>query len=308
MNLLKNKISPGFKQLLIKIGIFVVVFILFSLIIGQKIVSSSLLEKFNIAFYGGLGYIFLFSIFGFIVLYRNRLSQLKDYKFKKGQIIFLLASISSLICFYILELNISSIEVNVANIIFVHLSFLSPFVFLLLGIFGLEFIKGFIKEFKKELIYFLIFGVITYSLMNAVWSLWPYFSLIVLKVVYFLLSLISQNTSLINSTTIMFDGFAAQIAEACSGIYSIFIFSSLYIFSVLLDWKKINKIKAIGMFIPAILGAFLINILRVFFLMIIGAHISKEIALGFYHSYTGMIFFLIYFAVFWMIFYKWMKK
>jgi len=306
MNL--KKLNPGFKQLLIKTGIFVGAFILFTLIIGQKIVTSSLLYKFNLAIYGGLGYILLFSVFGFIVLYRNRLSQLKPCKFKKKQGIFLLFSLAFLSFFYGIELNISSIEVNFLNTIFVHLLALAPFVFLLLGIFGLEFIKNFVKEFKKELVYFAIFGVIVYSLMNAVWSLWPFFSMIVLKAVYFLLGLVSQNTQLINSTTIMFDGFAAQIAEACSGIYSIFIFSSLYIFSILLDWKKINKTKAVLMFIPAVLGAFLVNILRVFLLMIIGAHVSRELALGFYHSYTGMVFFLIYFAVFWKIFYNWMKK
>lgn len=305
---MKLKLTPGFKQLLIKTGLFVGAFILFSLIIGQKIVTSSLLYKFNLAIYGGIGYILLFSIVGFIVLYRNRLVGLNIPKFKKKQILFLVLSVIALAGFYLLELNISSINVTLINTILVHLFALLPFVLLILGVFGLEFIKGFVKEFRKELIYFLIFGVIVYSLMNAVWNLWPYFSMIVLKAVYFLLGLISQNTQLINSTTIMFDGFAAQIAEACSGIYSIFIFSSLYIFFVLLDWKKINKIKAVLMFFPAVLGAFLVNILRVFFLMIIGAHISREIALGFYHSYTGMIFFLIYFAVFWGIFYRWMKR
>ena len=83
---IKDKIksmNPGFKQLLIKTGIFLGVFILFSLIIGQKIVTSSLLEGFKISIYGGLGYILLFSVVGFIVLYRNRLSQLKGGKFKK---------------------------------------------------------------------------------------------------------------------------------------------------------------------------------------------------------------------------------
>ena len=57
-----------------------------------------------------------------------------------------------------------------------------------------------------------------------------------------------------------------------------------------------------------VLGAFLINIIRVFLLFVIGAFVSKEIALGMYHSYTGMIFFLIYFGVFWFLFYNWMKK
>jgi exosortase/archaeosortase family protein len=57
-----------------------------------------------------------------------------------------------------------------------------------------------------------------------------------------------------------------------------------------------------------VLGAFLANILRVFLIMVFGAHVSKTLALGLYHSYSGMILFLIYFIIFWLIFYKWMKK
>jgi exosortase len=119
---------------------------------------------------------------------------------------------------------------------------------------------------------------------------------------------VSSNVQIINSNTILFDGFAAQIAEACSGIYSIFIFSSLYILFMLVDWKKMNKLKAGLLFIPAVVGAFLVNILRVFLIMIFGAHVSKTLALGLYHSYSGMILFLIYFAIFWRLSYKWMKK
>jgi exosortase/archaeosortase family protein len=212
-----------------------------------------------------------------------------------------------LIGFYILELNIQSIPITATTIILVHVLFVSIFLSLVLGIYGLGFAKSFLKKFKKEIIYFLIFGTIMALLMNVVWSLWPYFSMVVLKAVSFLLNLVGDVT-IINSTTLIYDGFAAQIAEACSGVYSIFIFTGLYLFAVFLDWKIMNKKKAILLFIPAVIGAFLANIFRVFLLMIFGAHVSREAALGLYHSYAGMIFFLIYFLIFWMIFYKWMKK
>ena len=185
---------------------------------------------------------------------------------------------------------------------------MSIFGFLGLGVFGLEFIKDFFNKFKKELIYFLIFGVIVYSLMNLVWKLWPYLSLVVLKIVYFLLKLIISKVQVIGGSTLQVGHFAATIGEACSGIYSIFIFASLYLFGVLLDWKKLNKSKIILIFIPAVLGAFFVNVLRVFLLFIFGAYVSEKLALGLYHSYVGMIFFMIYFTVFWLLFYKWMKK
>src|SRR3989339_710021 len=185
--------DKGFKQFITKSVIFIFLFVFISVIIGQKIVSSSLLYGFKIFIYGGWGYISLFSILGFILLYRERLLKLKVYSFSKGNIF-------------------------------------------------------------------------------------------------------------------VFEGFSAKIGEASSGIYSIFIFISLYLFAVILDWKKLNKTKAGLIFIPAIIGAFFVNILRVFLLFIFGAFVSHDLALGLYHSYTGMIFFLIYFAVFWSLSYNWMKK
>ncbi len=300
--------EKGFRQFLIKSGIFVSLFILISLIIGQKIVASSLLYGFKIFIYGGMGKIFLFSILGFILLYRKRILELKSYEYKKKNIFFLLVSLACVIGFYILEINISLISISLINIVLIHALFLSIFIFLGLGVFGLEFIKDFLKKFKTELFYFLIFGIIVYSLMNLVWSLWVYFSLVVLEVVYFLLKLIISDVHIIGASTLQLGSFTATIGEACSGIYSIFIFASLYLFGVFLDWKKLNKVKAILIFIPAVLGAFFANVLRVFLLFIFGAYVSEDIALGLYHSYTGMIFFLIYFAVFWLLFYKWMKK
>ncbi len=296
-----------FKQFLIKTGIFVALFIAFSALIGTKLYANNLLEGWKIEIYGRIGYILLFSIAGFILLYRKRLMKFEKFKKKAIDFVFIFISFILLAGFYIVEINAGRIQLNTINIILVHTLGISIFIFLILGIYGWGFIKNFIKKFKKELIYFLIFGIIVYSLMNVVWSLWPYLSLVVLKVTQFLLELISSNVQILGERTIIFEGFGAQIAEACSGIYSIFIFSALYIFAVFLDWKKFNKLKAAAVFIPAVLGAFLVNILRVFLLFVIGGYISEDIALGMYHSYVGMIFFLIYFGLFWGLSYKWMQ-
>lgn len=301
-------IEKGFRQFLIKTGIFIGLFIVFSFVIGQKIIDSSLLTGFYISVYGRLGYILLFSIAGFVLLYRERLMRLPEmnYRLKEG-LIFLL-SIASLIGFYYLETRIDSISTTTINIILVHALFLSIFAFLLIGIYGFSFMVKFAKDFKKELGYFAGFGIITALLMNLVWSLWPYLSRIVSEIVYFSLKMISNNVKFIEPRTLIINGFGAEIAEACSGIYSIFLFSSFYILIIFLDWKKINKKKAGLLFLPAVIGAFLVNIIRVFMIMVLGAYTSEELALGLYHSYSGMIFFLIYFAIFWLLFYNWMKK
>lgn len=305
-------VEKGFREFLVKTGVFLGLFVLISFVIGQKIVASSLLMGFKLFIYGGMGKVLLFSVLGFVLLYRDRLRSIsfRDTMWqiqKWGNFIFLLLSLVSTVSFYILELNIGLFSPGVLSIFLVHLLFLSIFAFLIIGIFGLNFIVSFFREFKRELLYFLAFGVVVYSLMYQVWKLWPYLSLIVTKVSSYLLGLIGS-VSLIDQYTISFNGFAAEIGEACSGVYSIFIFSALYLFAVILDWKKLVKWKAVVLFLPAIVGAFFVNIFRVFLLFVVGAFFSREVAVGLYHSYTGMIFFLIYFSIFFVLFYDWMKK
>ncbi|MCK4649603.1 exosortase/archaeosortase family protein [Candidatus Pacearchaeota archaeon] len=300
-------LNKGFRQFLVKTGIFLGLFVLISFVIGQRIVASSLLYGFGLFVYGGMGKILLFSIFGFVLLYRDRLLELKYYKYEKGNLVFLLISLITTIAFYILELNIERFSPTVESIILVHILFLSIFVFLGMGIFGLNFIRYFFGKFKKELGYFLIFGVVVYFLMHQVWKLWPVLSLVVTKISAYLLGLIGD-VVLIDRYSISFNGFAAQIGEACSGVYSIFIFTALYLFAVILDWGKLDKKRVVLVFVPAVVGAFLVNIFRVFLLFVVGAFFSRAVAVGLYHSYVGMIFFLIYFGVFWSLSYKWMKK
>lgn len=300
--------KTDFKQLLIKISIFIVLFVIISFIIGQKIVASNLLYGFKIFIYGGMGKILLFSIVGFTLVYREKLKSLKNYKQELKDKIFLILSFLSAVAFYILELNIEKINITLINIVLIHFLFLSIFIFLTFGVFSFNFIRDFIVKFKKELTYFLIFGVVVYSLMYLVWDLWPYLSMVILKIVYFLLKEITPSVRIIPRDMLVVKDFAVIVGEACSGIYSIFIFSSIYLFIVFLDWKKMNKTKALWVFLPAVIGAFFVNVFRVFLLMIIGGYYSKTIALGLYHSYTGMIFFLIYFTIFWLLAYKWMKR
>jgi len=302
------KLEKGFKEFLWKTGVFVLLFIIFSGIVGVAVFSNGLLGTWKIDIYGRVGYILLFSMAGFILLYRKRLTEFSVYKRKTRDNLFIGLAFALLIVFYFVSKNINQLNPNFINILWFHALALSGFVFLVLGVYGFGFVKDFVKKFKKELGYFLVFGIIVYSFMKAVWSLWPYLSLGVLESIKFLLKLIGVQVNILGPASISVNGFAVEIAEACSGVYSIFIFSALYLFIVFLDWDKMNKKKAGILFIPAVLGAFAFNILRVFVLMLVGAFISRSLALGMYHSYAGMVFFLIYFLLFWGLLYKWMKR
>ena len=308
-NILKNKkYSPGFRQFIARTFIFIAVFIILSYFLGRKAYGADLLYGFDFYIYGGMGYIILFSILGFILLYREKLLNMSKHRNILADWILLLASFALVALFYFVEINISKISVNLINILLVHLLLIGAISFLIVGIYGSGFLSYFIKRFRKELIYFLIFGIVAYSLMSFAWNLWPYLSATETNVVYFLLKFVSNDVHYTAPNIIIFEGFGVQVGEPCSGIYSIFIFTGLYLFIMFVDWKKLNKAKALSVFLPAVFGAFVVNIFRVFLLMIIGARLSKEAALGLYHSYTGMIFFLIYFIAFWGIFYKWIRR
>lgn len=304
----KIKLERGFKQFLWKTAIFIGMFMAFIFLIGTKLYKYNILYGFDIYIYGRVGYILLFSIAGFILLYRERLMKIESFRHKIGDFLLLAFSFAFLFGFYIFEIYAYKVPLNLINIILVHALGISIFIFLALGVYGFNFIDNFFRKFKKELLYFLIFGILMASLMNFVWGLWPYFSAVVLKISAFLLGAIGAEFKIIEPDIIIVNEFGAKIAEACSGVYSIFLFSALYLFIVLLDWRKISKIKAGVLLIPAMLGAFLVNVVRVFLLFIVGAYVSKELAMGLYHSYTGMIFFLAYFTLFWVLFYKWIKK
>jgi exosortase/archaeosortase family protein len=304
----KKKLEPGFKSFLWRTGIFLGAFMAYSFIIGKQIFLNNFMTLWRIDIYPRIGYILLFSIAGFILLYRKRLTAFQRFKYKPRDALMLLVSVMMLVAFCVVEIYSVIIPLTTLNLILVHIIGISIFLFLAVGIYGISFTKHFLIKFKKELFYFLIFGIIVYSLMNVVWNSWPFFSAGVLVAVKFLLKVIGVEVAILGPSTISVNGFAAQIAEACSGVYSIFIFSALYLFIVFLDWEKMNKKKAAIMFVPAVLGAFLFNIIRVFTLMLVGAYISRNLALGMYHSYAGMIFFLIYFGLFWGLGYKYMKK
>ena len=301
-------IEKGFKQFLAKTGIFIALFIGFSYVIGTRLYANDLLSGWGIGIYGRIGYIVLFSLAGFVLLYRERLMSLEYVKLKVRDFIITGLSFTLLALFYIFEKNAYMFSISAGNIILAHFLLLSTMIFLVLGIYGFSFIVKFVKSFKNELSYFAGFGVVAALLMNVAWSSWPFFSKIVSEVVYFLLNILSNNVQFIEPRTLIINEFGAEIAEACSGIYSIFLFSAFYLLIIFLDWGKINKKKAILLFVPAVLGAFSVNILRVFMIMVLGAYTSEELALGLYHSYSGMIFFLIYFAIFWLLLYNWMKK
>ncbi len=104
------------------------------------------------------------------------------------------------------------------------------------------------------------------------------------------------------------DGFAVIIGPSCSGVFSMVLFTALFSFVYWLDRDRINGRRAVKLYIIGVLGAYLINLLRVVVLLIIGAKWSPELAVGLFHTNAGWILFATYSFIYWWIAYPHLVK
>lgn len=294
-----------------KFFIFATLFIIISGITGAWVVSTRLLYGFDFYLYGNLGKLVLFSAIVFGLLIRNDLKSLEHLAVIKSNYIYIVLSFALIPLFFLLGhelLSYSSFSANIFLSLTTHLVLLLSAIFLLPGIFGIRYISAFVKRFYKLIIICIGMSVVYDLAIFQIWKLWPIFSDGVLKAVNFLFSLTEKNTQIFLPRTIMVKNFAVSIEQACSGLDSLFLFTTLYILIAILEWKGFNKYKLFLMFIPAALGMYFVNILRVYILIATGAYVSPTLSVNLFHTYLGMVLFIIFFSLFWKFSYKWIRK
>jgi len=309
------KPQKGFKQFLIKSGIFILTFLAIQLIL--IVLESGILPE-ELCFIADvdIGKALLLTAMIFIFLTKDKLKNLKSYNFEILSCgIF---GILSLICFSSYNILKSFIVSNpiyaTENLVLFYslkeLPLIFGTLFLFLSIFGLSFSKDFFKQFKNKIGICLIVFVSSLTLIIQFQKLWLYFSKTIAYIVNFLLDL-TFNSKLFfsgNTPNLGISNFIVNIGKPCSGIDSMMMFIFLFVFIAGYDWIKFNKRKLIPLFFIGTIGVFFVNVLRIYLLITIGAFISPTFAIGFFHSNASMILFLIYFGVFWMFGYKWMRK
>lgn len=305
------KISADLKQLWGRLGVFGVMFVLVSGIIGSWVVSTRLLYDFNFYIYGNLGKMVILSAIMLVIITRERLKTLEWLKWTRLGLGYLAAAIALVAVFFILAnklLGYSSFTSNIFLSLITHGVLISIPLLLFLGVCGTEVLRYLIKIFYREIGICAGLAIIFDLIIFQVWKLWPIFSGGVLNSVKFLLSLTFTDVLFTPPLTLSVNNFAVSILQACSGLDSLFMFSALYFFIGLVDYKKLNLVKMVIIYPVTALGLYVVNIFRVYFLIIIGVMISPDLALKLFHTYAGMIFFLIYFFLFWKSTHKWLKK
>jgi len=301
-------------KLILKTSIFIFFFILIQLILAnsqnEAFIQANLMKLFIIV--DLVTSVLVVSILFFIV-YKKEIFKINilDSKISESVLFGILCVATFLVYLWFNSFIVKNFEFVVNyELLFVLLRYLFLFFvlfFLVLAVFGKRFVRQFLN---KELLFFVISVWGVYLFLRLAHKLWFFLSHITTKLVYFLLNLtFDAKIDFSGANPVVgIDLFKIGIARPCSGIASLSLFAFLYLFAVFYDWKLFNKKKVILMFFVGLLSVFALNILRVYLLILVGAYISKDFALGVFHTGIAGVLFVAYFALFFWLSYNWMKK
>jgi len=312
--------SPGLREFAVKTALFVVlsltVSVLISIFLKQTLIYKTYLEISNVFtiekpnIRTTLINAFLVGLVAFLVTTYKKLVCIKSFKFSKNQIGFIIVAVLTLISHYVFNYYVNAYtSYFMQNVIFwsiVKFSFNVFFViFLGLGIFGLNFIRYFLKEYKREILIFAAVSIGFFFLMLTFQNLWTIFSSTITQVLYWFFKIfyndVGYSLSSSNGPMLRLMSFSATIGKPCSGIDSLLLFTTLYLLIISLDYKRLKKPLTILFYFIGAAGMFLTNIIRIFLLFLVGVYISPTFAVGMFHTNIGWILFLIYFFIFYAI-------
>jgi len=192
--------------------------------------------------------------------------------------------------------------------IFVHVCLLSSIVFAAGAVFGPANLRSLARAYKRELAISLGLAVAFYAFLYIVYGLWQVLAAVVLHCVQWLMNRVGVQSVIVPPRTLVFDKFGIDIAQYCSGIESIALFTAVYALVGVLDWWRFNHKRYLYIFPAALIILFVFNILRVAFLIAAGYYINPHIAFSLFHTYAGMVFFILYSIIFWGLSYAWMLQ
>jgi exosortase/archaeosortase family protein len=296
------------RPLLQRTAAFLVICLLWSGLIGPRIISNGILARGHFDIYGGLGKAMLFGVVALALLIRHKGYDLKLPSWKQSQGLWLVALAASLAAFVSAWLVVNKLIDGAGGwyIPAAHILLLTSIGTAAIGCFGWPSITLLFKSYKKQLGISAALAAAFYLFLLAVYAAWQPLSTIVLHSVHWLFNIVGLHSVIVPPRSLLFDKFGIEIAQYCSGIESIALFTGLFALIALLDWDKLNHRKIYAIFLPALILLFACNILRVFALIAAGYYINPQIAFSLFHTYAGMVFFIIYSGVFWTLAYKWL--
>ena len=298
------KFVQAITPLLWRVIAFVMLFVVVSGIIGPRVISGGILMRDGFEIYGGVGKAAIFSLISFVLLARHAKKTVALTGWRPGQLAWMLAaSLGFIVAWGSIEALLAGNR-SLLNLVGAHGGLIACVGLLVMGCFGLSNVKRLWLSYKRELVSAVIIGVAFFAFLTLVYGLWQPLAGIVLSGVMALLALGGPEAVMIPPNTLLFDKFGITVAEFCSGIESIALFTGLYAVVGLLDWPRLNKRRYFIIFPVALLLLFGLNIVRVYGLIMAGYYINPELAFSLFHTYAGMVFFILYSAAFWAVAYK----
>jgi exosortase/archaeosortase family protein len=288
-------------------ALFLLAFVLFSGIIGSRIIGLGLVDRYGFQVYGGAGKSLLFGSICLAILVYHRGPNGELHPWRLANPLWVLALLPLALVWYSAN-RLATGVVGVGWPILCHVGLLGSVVLLAIAAFGLGNLLLLARRYRRELLVSIALAGAFYVFLGVVYRLWGPLAGIVLYSVSFLLRLSGINVAIGQHRTLLLNRFGVTIAKYCSGIESMALFTALYALVGVLDWKRFNRVKLIGLFLPALAVLFALNILRVFSLILAAFYINPRIALSLFHTYAGMLFFILYSLVFWRVSYGWLLK
>lgn len=291
-----------------RVIVFAGLFITFSGVIGPRIISGEILFRDGFALYGGIGKALIFGLIAFVLLARHNKTPVALKPWRAALLWWFLVSLLFFALTWVSVDNLLAGERTFQNLAYAHAGLLLTLCFAAVGCVGPKNIQVLWHTYKREIMGSCGLAVLFYVFLLVVYALWQPLASLVLFGVNGLLGIAGLQATILPPHTLMFDKFGITIAEYCSGIESIALFTSLYAVVGLLDWKRLNLRRYFTVFPLALVVLFALNIVRVYTLILAGYHINPEIAFSLFHTYAGMVFFVLYSVVFWAVAYKYLLK
>lgn len=300
------KLLQAITPLLWRVIAFVLFFVVISGLIGPKVISGGILFRDGFSIYGGIGKAAIFGIIAFVLLARHNKRRVTLEPWNSRLAMWFVVAVVFLALAWTGVSGLLAGDRTLMNLGLAHGGLLLSIVLIAVGCFGINNLGVIWRKYKREIIKSVVIGVAFYFFLLAVYALWQPLASIVLSGVTGLLNMSGLPSMYVPPHTLVFDKFGITVAEFCSGIESIALFTGLYVIVGLLDWKRLNRSRYFIVFPLALLALFGLNILRVYALIMAGYYINAEIAFSLFHTYAGMVFFILYSIAFWGIFYKYL--
>jgi exosortase/archaeosortase family protein len=294
--------------LIVRVMAFLGIFIVLSGLIGPKIISGGILYRDYFDIYGSLGKALLFAAIAFVLLVRSTAQLPSLAPWKPRNAVWLLCSA---VTFFFAWQGVNSLlrqDTSLTFVLGVHGWLIASVLLAFAGTMGLDNIRRLVQTYKRQFLLAWLTAVGFLLLLVLLYSSWGQLSTVVMHSVRWLLELSGVTALVIPPHSLLMDKFGITIAQSCSGIESIALFTALYALIGFLDWDKLNHRKFLWAFPAALALLFICNIFRVYFLIMSGYYIDQHIAFTLFHTYAGMVFFIIYAVIFWKLSYIWMLR